>query len=104
MIRPRTGSSRGGVGQRRPSGQLRQLAHEFAGPMADNADGAGRSIDMGDLSTWPDRMTIKARADLADGEERRARLANERHSPNRRMRSISSGIEHRQHLLAALVE
>ena len=92
---------RGDVHQRRPSGQLRELAYEFAGPMADNAEALAGFIDMGHVD--PARQNDhQARADLPDGKERRAlgegaALAEAAHPLD------LQGIEHRQHLLAALV-
>ncbi len=40
---------RGGVDQRRPPGQLRELAHEFAGPMGDDDDALAGFVVLGDF-------------------------------------------------------
>ena len=102
MISASTGSLRVRVDQRRPAGQLRQLAHERAGAVGDDRLAAARLVVLGDvdLAGQDDGQT---EADLADRGQRLARaigadLAEPAHPLDLRR------LQSREHLVAAGID
>ena len=82
-------------------GQLRELANEFARPVADDADALAGFIDMGHVDP-AGQNDHQAGADMADGEERCA--LGERAAFTEAAHPLDlQRIEHRQHLRAALI-